>query len=164
MGNWRTVNITGTIDAAETTAVREHLAYDYDDTASLRNFGPLSFNPHRPSLAGIGDWVNTEVSARGNLAERDYDVEDVAKVLRHLVILAPSMDLKVHCGDDWESTDCIATITVSGGRVEVGPPEVPHVAPVSDGEVLTNLLANLTRQTRTDPPRALPPPNARTTR
>lgn len=97
-----------------------------------------------PGLAGLGDWVSSQVNACGNLAERDYTVADVATVLAELVQLAPSLRLKVHCGDDWESTTCIATITVGGGGVAVGPAEVESVEGAGDDLVTDRFAGYLT--------------------
>lgn len=144
MGNWRTVNMTGTIDPADIPALRVRLVYDMR-SGDWEGFGPLSFDPQTPSLAGLGDWVRPQVFAAGNLAERDYDVADVAELLAELAGLAPSLRLKVHCGGDWESTECVATITVRGGGVAVGPAEVLQVAPVTDEQAHGRLLTHLTR-------------------
>lgn len=145
MGNWRTVNLTGTVDEAEVEALRTRLIYDYSTPGGFDNFGPLSFSPATPSLAGVGDWVRPTIFACGNLAERDYGVEDVAETLRELVAPAPSLRLKVHCGGDWEDTACVATVTVADGVVTVGPAEVETVASVSDDEAMGRLLRNLHR-------------------
>ena len=102
MGNWRTVNITGTMTAADASALRARLAYTYErGDPGMDNFGPLSFSIESPGLCGLGDWPAGQVSRCGNLAERDYSPEDVAEELRKLVHIAPSMLLKVHCGGDW---------------------------------------------------------------
>ena len=56
MGNWRTVNITGTIADAEIPALRERLGYSRDrGWLSGQQFGPLSFNTGSPSLCGLND-------------------------------------------------------------------------------------------------------------
>lgn len=148
MGNWRTVNITGSIDEAEVPLLRERLGYSIGTSSGdpgWEHFGPLSFNRDSPSLCGLNNWVRPVVFACGNLAERDYGVKAVAETLRELLAIAPSMRLKVHCGGDWESETCIATITVANGTVETGPPEVERVAPVSDGQAAGNPQRNLYR-------------------
>lgn len=145
MGNWRTVNVVGSVDPAEVPALRARLTYDMhgDDWGG---FGPLSFDPATPGLCALGDWVAPQVSACGNLAERDYSVADVAEVLVELVTLAPSLRLKVHCGGARESTTCVATITVGGGAVTVGPPEVAEVAAAGEGQVMARFAGYLTGQ------------------
>lgn len=141
MGNWRTVNMTGTVNADDVPALRARLTYG---DGAWDNFGPLSFDPRTPGLCGLGDWVRPQVAAAGNLAERDCDVADVATVLAELAGLAPSLRLKVHCGGDWESTVCVATITVAGGGVAVGPAEVESVAPVAEDVVTARFAGYLT--------------------
>jgi hypothetical protein len=141
VGNWRTVNMGGTVNADEVPALRARLTYADD---AWDNFGPLSFAPDRPALCGLGDWVKSVVDVRGNLAERDYGVADVATVLAELAELAPSLRLKVHCGGDWESAECVATITVRDGGVAVGPAEVESVAPAGDDLMVGRLAGYLT--------------------
>ena len=144
MGNWRTVTIRGHIDPAEAAELRRSLTIDLrDPNADWDAFGPLTITE---GLVGLGDWVSADIDTGGNLAERDYDVDDVADHLRKVVTIAPSAELKVHCGDEWESKTCVATITVSGGRVEVGPPEVVEVTGVPEGQAMARLLGILGRR------------------
>lgn len=126
MGNWRTVNIVGTMSPQDAQALRAHLGYpgywkDVDN-----------------------DWPAESMDRAGNLAERDYDAQDVADTLRELLAVAPSMDLKVHCGGEYESLECTATVTVHEGVVTVGPPEVPELKPMSDEQGRLNMLRALT--------------------
>lgn len=144
MGNWRTINMIGTVNADEVPVLRARLAYDTYGDWTAYGFGPLSFDPSVPGLASLGDWVRPLVAACGNLAERDYGVADVATVLAELVQLAPSLRLKVHCGGDYESTACVATITVGGGGVAVGPAEVESVTPASDDLVTGRFAGYIT--------------------
>lgn len=125
MGNWRTVNLRGSIAPRDVAIVRRTITPEDD----WSNFGPLSLTG---GMASLGDWVGEEVHADGNLAERDYTVGDVACALREILGEAPSIRLKVHCGGDHESADCVATITVDESGVSVGPPEREHVATVPD--------------------------------
>jgi hypothetical protein len=128
MGNWRTVNIIGTFDPSEVDAARRYLAADHESWMAGR-VGPLSISD---GLCSLGEWPATTVMTAGNLYERNYSVQDVADHLTSLVVVAPSARLKVHCGDDYGSHTCIATITVTDDLVTVGDPEVPTVAPVPD--------------------------------
>lgn len=142
MGNWRTVNLSGTMSERDAEALREWLGYSFrvrDDPAAGR-FGPLSFSRDQPSICGLNDWPAPVMSRAGNLAERDYDVEDVADCLRGLVEVAPSMLLVIHCGGDWEGLDCVATIRVGEGLVAVGRPEVEKIAKIGDDQALLNML------------------------
>lgn len=125
MGNWRTVNLRGTLAPADVAAVREYITVPHD----YSRFHCLSATT---GLSGLGDWAAEEIHADGNLAERDYDPDDVAGTLRVIVALAPSLALKVHCGADHEDTTCVATVTVAAGVVSVGEPERASVAGVSE--------------------------------
>lgn len=126
MGNWMTVNLRGSLAAEDVEAASLHLRVKDD----YSNFRPLSIG--LSGLCGLGDWVRQNINADGNLAERDYSVESVADNLREIVAVAPSLELKVHCGGDYESTNCVATITVSRGEVTVGDPEVEVVNGIGD--------------------------------
>lgn len=140
MGNWRTVTMIGSVPEAEAPKLRDAVLYDYMATEpDYDKDGPLAFSP-KGSLCGIHEWVAPEINAGGNLSERDYSPEDVADHLRRIVTVAPGLDLKVHCGDDWESETCIATITVHAGEVTVGPPEVENVTGVAPGEAGARML------------------------
>lgn len=145
MGNWRTVNITGTMTEADAAALREYLGYTYEDGDSAwARFGPLSFCRGKPSLCGINRWPAAKIDVIGNLAERDYDPDDVVKHLRELIRIAPSMSLVIHCGDDYESLNCIATIRVGEGLVcRMKQPEVQQVKSISDEQATVNLIQAL---------------------
>ena len=147
MGNWMTVNITGTIARqSEVDALRARLDYEPGGgIGDYSHFGPLSFNSTRPGLCGVGDWPALRIDRCGNLAERDYSVEDVAETLRELVHIAPSMLLKVHCGGEYESDECVATISVGEGLVVVGKPERETVDGPPDAQMFGNLLRNMLR-------------------
>lgn len=140
MGNWRTVTIEGTCPAGEVAALRDAL-----DLTDIMREGvewlPLCFGG---GIGGLGDWAAETISAGGNLFERDYSVEDVADHLRKLHAVAPGLRVKVHCGDDWEATNCIATVTLDGAAT-IGPAEVASVAGVSDEEAQARLMKALLR-------------------
>lgn len=136
MGNWRTVNLRGTLAPEDVAAVREYITVPSD----YSRFHCLSATT---GLAGLGDWAAQEIHADGNLAERDYDVADVAATLREIAALAPSLALKVHCGGEHEDIRCVATVTVASGMAWVGAPERWSVAGVSDDLFLARLFAGL---------------------
>jgi hypothetical protein len=146
MGDWRTVNVVGTMSEQDAAVLRKHLGYSWDrHDPAMEHFGPLSFNREHPGLAGLGDWPAPQMNRCGNLAERDYSVDDVAMCLRELVRIAPTMLLKVHCGGEYESQECVATISVGEGLVVIGAPEVATVSPAPEEQVRENLLRNLMR-------------------
>ena len=147
MGNWRTVNMEGTMSAAHAAALLRLLntGPDYRWPGWSEPYACLSFSIAHPGLAGLGAWPAERVSRCGNLAERNYDAEDVANALRALLHHAPTMLLKVHCGADYESEKCIATISVGEGLVVVGPPERETVSPAPDDQMMENFMRNLLR-------------------
>jgi hypothetical protein len=145
MGNWRTVNIIGTMSAGDAAKLREVL--DQGDYTAWHDKSPdvdcLTFSSVHPGLCGLGAWPAEKMNRCGNLHERDYSVEDVAAALRVLAGLAPSMLLKVHCGGEYESETCVATISVGEGLVVVGAPERETVDGPSAVQMQENLLRNL---------------------
>ena len=142
MGNWRTVNIIGTVDKKEVKALRRACLYEFEKDDTI-DYHPLCYTKES-SLFGLHNWISEKIMARGNLAERNYSVRDVADTLKELVRVAPSLTLKVHCGADWEEEECIATITVKKGRVTIGKPEVEFVKGLSDDEVSGRLYKTIT--------------------
>jgi hypothetical protein len=127
VGNWRTLTIVGHIDAPDAPAAVAFVELG-PDPANWGEFHCLCYTGM--SLCGLGRWVpggGGRIFAVGNLAERDYGVEDVAEALRRMVAAAPSLDVKVHCGGEWEDPTCVATVTAHEGQVTVGPPEVERV-------------------------------------
>ena len=146
MGNWRTVNIAGTMSAADSAKLLELLDSGPDYERGWEEpYACLTFSRARPGLCGLGEWPAEQVNRCGNLAERDYSVENVAGALRALVHIAPSMLLKVHCGGEYESDECVATISVGEGLVVTGEPEVATVDGPSAAQMHANLLRNLLR-------------------
>ena len=150
MGNWRTVNLSGTMSAEDAAKLND--ALDYGECGGPRYrtvwgspYACLSFSSTSPGLAGLGGWPAQNVDRCGNLAERDFSVEDVAGALRALVYYAPSMLLKIHCGGDWESQECVATISVGEGLVVVGKPERETIEGPPAAQIQENLMRNLLR-------------------
>lgn len=129
MGNWMTVSLSGSVAPEDLAALSEWVNIGDD----WGKFHPLC-NPG-PSICGLGNWTRTEINTSGNCAERNYDAESVAEALRDAIKVAPSLALKVHCGGDYESKDCVATVTVLNGEVSVGPAEVEKVTGISEGEM-----------------------------
>ena len=142
MGNWRSVDMMGACDASEVEALREAIRMRDD----FKNFHCLT---DTGGIFSLGDWPAEKIDRVGNLAERDYSVESIAKTLRNLVMVAPSLRLTVHCGGDNETEVCEATILVEGGEVNVVSPEVLAIRKMSDqmaeGRMALALMKNATR-------------------
>jgi hypothetical protein len=139
VGNWRTVNINGTITNDEDLRrAHEFLTPDAD----YSNWTCLSY---QDGLAGLGRWAAPRIRACGNLSERDYSVDDVAEALNglvdHIGRVTCTFRAKVHCGGDWEDERCVATVTVAYGGagtiVTIGPPEVARVETASPSDMLS---------------------------
>jgi len=138
MGNWRRVQIIGTCDSADVPKLREALkpTDDYSNWHCLMNGG----------LCGLPPWASEQINVVGNLAERDYTPHSVAETLLKLLGIAPSLDVKVHCGGDYESDTCINTVTArSAPLVAVLEPEVATIPEISADQMNGNLFEQLTR-------------------
>lgn len=154
MGNWRTVKMIGTCDPAEVPALlaevrcykdADHLPIsDPAWSAAMRKITCLTFNG---GLAGLPCWPAATIDAFGNLFERDFTPENVLWALEQYAAVAPSLALKVHCGDDWEATNCVATVTLVAGVATIGPPEIPDVGAFNPADLERNLFAALWRST-----------------
>jgi hypothetical protein len=136
MGNWRTVQIIGACGAADVPALKRAISVAPD----YSNFHPLLGGL---GLAGLPVWAAEAINAVGNLAERGYDVDDVANTLRDLAMQVPSLAVKVHCGGDYESRACIATVTLAAGAVSVGPAEIAELPDIPPGQIEANFFAQL---------------------
>lgn len=141
MGNWRTVNMIGSCSAEDLPALKKAL----DPGEDYANFNCLS---ESSSLCGLNNWAKEKISTIGNLSERDYDPQDVAKTLEELVKVAPSLQLIVHCGGDYESTKCVATVRVLDGKVDLMPPQIEEIHSIPEGTITSNLLNALYSQKR----------------
>lgn len=141
MGNWRTVEMHGACPADQVESLRKYITLPprVEDWNSDFQEGPLSFMGI--SLCGLGDWPAEAINAYGNLFERDYAVEDVAAHLMRIVDnAAPGLTLTVHCGGDNESKECIATIEVADGEVEICAPKRERLADFDQDRTLGRFL------------------------
>ena len=142
MGNWRTVDMRGHMDPAEAADMIEYLDYDSDWSKWEIDAACLLMSK---SICGLNQWVDAagNIDAVGNLAERDFDNDDIEKALNHLVERYPSMDLTLHSGSDWESLDCSATFRVKDGVVIRMEPQVATIREISSGSMQTRLMSIL---------------------
>ena len=140
MGNWMRLHLTGTCAESETEALKAALTVNLKgnfDSEAWRRVGPLTISE---GLCGLGSWSAAVVSAVGNAFERDYDEESVQAQLEKLVEIAPSLELTVHCGGDYESAKCVATVKVSNGKVELLPPGVETLPEIDEDVMMGRLL------------------------
>jgi len=139
MGNWRTVKMSGSIDKSEVALLRG--LCDPETSDSEMAFPFLVGN----SLCGLGNWVNDRgvIDACGNLYERDIELDDMLSALEYLANNLPSLTMRVHAGDDYESTDCVATFIVAKGTVTQGVPEVKEIPEISADTMRGRLMSAL---------------------
>ncbi len=140
MGNWRTVYIVGTCPEGEVQPLTDALYAGKD----YENFGPLCWLD-QAGLCGLGKWPRQKINRVGNLAERDYGVDQVVEHLTKAVELskATGLDIKIHCGDENEKDNCVATITCKDGKVEVGEPEIGVIPDIPDDQIKATLYDTL---------------------
>ena len=138
MGNWRRVNIVGSCDPEDIPALAKALdpGREYENLHCLSNGG----------IVGLPMWAARKINATGNLAERNYTVQDVADQLEELAVIASSLAVKVHCGADFEKSECIATITLSEGKATIGDAEIQEIPETPKEQRGTNLLTQLVKQ------------------
>lgn len=139
MGNWTKVQIVGTCDAHEVHRLRGLIGVPYDDPG----WSCLSFNG---GLAGLPNWGGVKIDAVGNLAERGYSEESIAEHARKLAFACPSLELKIHVGGDYESSDVISTVTVSKDEATVGEAEIDSLPNAPPGQAQANMMAQMTGQ------------------
>jgi hypothetical protein len=154
MGNWRRVHIVGGMLAEEVDALVKELDQrpkygmvivgrkDNFDEDQVKKFGPLSITG---GLCEFGSWPAPSINAVGNLAERDYDPDDVARHLGQLALVAPSLGVVVHCGGDYEADECVASVVLLEGVVAIHPPGIPEVKDLVPMQMENNLLRALLR-------------------
>lgn len=142
MGNWRTVEIIGECDPGEVAALRAAI----DPGEDYKNFHCLSGGE---GLCGLGWWAAARINRTGNLAERDYTPGDVQETLTNIVKTVPSLRVKVHCGGERESTECVGTVILDHtGIARLEAPEVRQIGEVSDEQITGNLMKTLMKGRR----------------
>jgi len=144
MGNWRTVWIIGKCGAEDLSALRQAVHVDLNDDNDWDKFHPLCFSGL--SLCGLGDWPAEVINIVGNLAEREFVVGHEVGPLENLVKVAPSLEVKIHCGGDWESKDCIATVRAGNGTVALYAPEIETLPDISEAQMMGRFMQIITQR------------------
>ncbi len=140
MGNWRTIDIQGHMAVEEAVQLREDLTYDYVSDAAKEPISVcLCFGS---GLMGLGQWVKKDglLAGQGNLFERDYGVEDVKRGLEAIAAKYPTFTAVVHCGGEYESAECVASLFAARGQVWQVDPLVPTVGGAPDSVIEGRLL------------------------
>jgi len=97
-------------------------------------------------LCGLGNWVKPVVNAVGNLAERNYTVESVANVLKLIAEKWDGVELTIHVGGDYESDECIATVILKNGKVDILPPQIEKLPELDEDIIIDRLMSQLMRR------------------
>lgn len=148
MGNWRRVWIVGTCPHEQAIALSRALRADdlraYMAGEPLPEDWPASHCLKiGDGLCGLPDWPNmSRIDAIGNLYERNYTPEDVRDAAeRYVLPVAPGIDALIHCGGDYESDECVATVAVAQGRAELRPPTIPKLPPIPEEQIADRMRA-----------------------
>lgn len=135
MGNWRTVRIIGTMPADQVDALQRALCIDWRAIGEeWPEFKPLCYS-RIPSVFGVGAWPAAKINAFGNLSERDFSVQAIADHAGELLAIAPGLAIKIHCGGEWETRECVATITVDQNGAQVGRPEISELPEFTEADI-----------------------------
>jgi hypothetical protein len=140
MGNWTTVYVIDACAPHEVASLADEIYFDMNRRDDRYPFHCLC---NTGGLCGLGNWAVTDIDRIGNLAERGYTVESVARQLEKIATHAPSLTLKVHCGGDYEDSKCVATITLVAGKATVGPLEVEDVGKIPEEQMNANFFKQL---------------------
>ena len=143
MGNWRTVNIIGSVNTNEAKEMRKILSEDiFGDDFDWSRPDPVSCVRFVKSLAGLNEWVKEsgDINAIGNLSERDYDNDDIYNALVFLAENFPSLKLTLHSGSDWEDLTCSATFEVKDGVVTKLPPKIERLQEISSDMMMGRMF------------------------
>lgn len=96
-------------------------------------------------LCGINQWVksNGKINVVGNVFERDCELIDLEKEMNVLAKKYNSLDLVLHAGGSYESTECTASFVVKNGIVNRCKPMVKEIDEISKDRVMENLYKAL---------------------
>lgn len=141
MGNWMTVWITGTCSPTEVAALRQELILDYKSEEPKE----LHCLDYTGGLAGLPNWAAETITAVGNLAERGFVPESIVYELERLALTAPSLAVRVHCGGDYESPECVATVVLENGKATIKKPEIATIPGIPETQMAGEFLKALGR-------------------
>lgn len=147
MGNWRTVNVIGNVSEEEAIPMRQILASknNWDENIDYNSLPPIDCFKFVDSLCGLDEWVkpNGNINAIGNLAERDYDNDDIEKALKYLAEKFPSLELTLHSGSDYEDLTCSATFIVKDGKVIKEKPQIEKLQEINQDMMFGRMMRML---------------------
>ena len=139
MGNWTKVQIIGTCAAGEVGRLRNWIGMSYEDSR-------WSCLCHTGGFSGLPNWGDAKINAVGNLAERGYSIKAIAVHATKLLLICPSLRIKIHVGGDYESSECVATINAHDPSAIIGDPEIETLPEPPPGQAMANTQAQITGQ------------------
>lgn len=146
MGNWITVNIEGKVNKDEAKEMLEWLTVDRQTYSSIaeEQLG-VYYLQISQGVCGLGDWIKEDgtLSGIGNVFERDCEPQDLLNEAQVLCKQFKSLELTVHVGGDYESTECVATIIGNKDKVELLEPQIKTLGEISTDQMQNNLLKAL---------------------
>lgn len=147
MGNWRTVQLKGSVAPEDAAAIRAYLQVDKQTYESPTSEDDIFFLQFGTGLCGLNQWVNQDgtIEAVGNVFERGCDLDNLEEELNILAKKFPSLLLMLHAGDDYESKNCVATFIVQQEKVEKSQPLITDLDEISQDQVMINLMNQLRR-------------------
>jgi len=146
MGDWRTVQLVGKVaDKSEVEGIIKYLKVDKNSYDSLAYDDGVYYLQFGSSLCGINQWVNSngKISVIGNVYERDCELDDLEKELNVIAKKYNSLDLVLHAGGSYESTECTASFIVKNGIVKRCEPMVKEIDKISKDRIQSNLFKAL---------------------
>lgn len=138
MGNWRTVNIVGTCAAHEVEALNTAI-----DCRMENNYAGLDCLSSCGFPCGLPLWGGQNISARGNMAERNYDESSVKRFLEQLAKIAPSLKVIVHVGGDYESLDVTSSVMLESGVATICTPMQKTLDAMSESEMAARIWVSV---------------------
>lgn len=149
--SWRRVHLIGSIAPHEKDTLRARLdCRDIFDPEVLDRMGPLSF---ASAALGLPPWPapgpSDQIEAVGNMSERGFEPDDVARQLDELAHVAPSLAIVVHVGEEDEGRHCVATVVKVRSRpARVAEPQQRLIPNEPKGQLTANVLEQIKRQKR----------------
>lgn len=144
MGNWRRVEIEGTCEPEHVPALKEALSFDITQPGT-KEFHCLMATG---GVMSLPNWAAEHIDAVGNLAERDYGISDVVTTLASLCFQAPSLNVRIKIGGDYESDQCVGVVICEGAgkdlRIEY--PKNETIREIPPGQMFMNFANALYRR------------------
>jgi len=143
MGNWRTVELKGKVtNRDEIEKMIDYLTVDQNSCTSQAYNDEIFYLQFGTGLYGINQWINNDgsIDICGNVYERDCAIEDLHNELSILAAKFPSLELILHVGGDYESTECILSFIVKNSEVKKVKPLVNKLNGIDKERAMANFF------------------------